>query len=109
MTKTRQKTANSNEPAPASAKSTTCNDERPLADELTQLNDNFVEFSEINAFLCHAFASALSHHDWLNEEVISGARRCSTWLQFRTSELKDDFRHVHARYCAEHEKQPLTK
>ncbi len=79
-----------------------------LSDELTQLNDDFVEFSEVNAFLCHAFASALSDHEWLNTEVIDGARRCSTWLQSRTSELREDFRHVHARYTAEHDGNGIT-
>lgn len=80
-----------------------------LSDELTQLNDDFVEFSEINAFLCHAFASALSDHDWLNTDAIDGARRCATWLQSRTSELREDFRNVHARYTAELEEKQLTK
>jgi hypothetical protein len=50
--------------------------ERSLSDELTQLNDDFVEFSEINAFLCHAFASALSDHEWLNSDAIDGSRHC---------------------------------
>ncbi|MDP2816167.1 MAG: hypothetical protein Q8O19_05765 [Rectinemataceae bacterium] len=91
------------------AKSHNGDQERSLSDELTQLNDDFVEFSEINAFLCHAFASALSDHEWLNTDAIDGARRCATWLQSRTGELKEDFRHVHARYTAELEEKPLTK
>lgn len=82
--------------------------ELSLSDELTQLNDNFVEFSEINAFLCHAFASALSDHEWLNSDAIDGARRCATWLQSKTGELREDFRHVHARYTAEHEENEIT-
>ncbi len=100
------KTRASAQPA---TKSIAGDQERSLSDELTQLNDDFLEFSEINAFLCHAFASALSEHEWLNTEVVDGARRCSTWLQSRTSELREDFRNVHARYTAELEEKQLTK
>lgn len=94
--------------AQAATKRMTSDQERSLSDELTQLNDDFVEFSEINAFLCHAFASALSEHEWLNSDAIDGARRCSNWQQSRTSELREDFRHVHARYTAEHEEKGMT-
>jgi len=95
--------------AQTATKGTVSDQVRSLSDELTKLNDDFVEFGEINAFLCLAFASALSDHEWLNAEVIDGARRCSTWLQSRTSELREDFRHVHARYTAELEEKKLTK
>ena len=102
MTNTRQKTAIANKPAQP-GKNTRINDKAPpLADKLLQLDDNFTEFSEISAFLCHTFAMTLSDHQTLNADVISGARRCSNWLQFRSVELKDDIRHVHARYAAEH-------
>lgn len=102
MANTRQKTAIPNKPV-LSAKATNISDKvPPLADELLQLNDDFAEYSEISAFLCHAFASALSDHESLNEDVIAGARRCSNWLQFRSGELKDAIRHVHARYAAQH-------
>lgn len=102
MANTRKKTATANKPAQSAKNSLASNKAPPLADELLQLNDDFAEFSEISAFLCHAFATALSGHESLNEEVISGARRCSNWLQFRSGELKDGIRHVHARYAAEH-------
>jgi hypothetical protein len=103
MTKTRQKTTSSNKSAQTTQKKHVGDKKPPLADELVQLNDDFAEFSEISAFLCHAFATALSDHEWLDQEIISGARRCSNWLQRRTCELKDDIRHVHTRYVAEHE------
>ncbi len=102
MTNNRQKTATSNKPAQP-GKNTCVSDKTPLlADELLQLDDDFAEYSEISAFLCHAFAVALSDHQTLNADVISGARRCSNWLQFRSEELKDNIRHVQARYAAEH-------
>lgn len=102
MTNTRQKTAIPSK-SDLSAKTTRVSDKSPpLAEKLLQLDDDFAEYSEISAFLCHAFATALSDHESLNEDVISGARRCSNWLQFRSVELKDDIKHVHARYAAEH-------
>lgn len=102
MTNTRQKTAIANKPA-LPAKTIRVSDKTPpLAEELLQLDDDFTEYSEISAFLCHAFAVALSDHESLNEDVISGARRCSNWLQFRSMELKNDVKHVHARYATEH-------
>jgi hypothetical protein len=76
-------------------------DSIPLGEKLTQLNDSFIEYSEINAFLINAFSSTLSEHEWLNPEIISGARRCSIWLQSRTIQIKEELRHVHARYLSE--------
>lgn len=73
-----------------------------LADELIQLDDDFGEFRDISAFMCNAFANALKEHERLNQEIISGARICSDWLQQKTDELRDDIRHVHLRYVAEH-------
>lgn len=84
-------------------------DSTHLGEQLTQLNDNFIEYSEINAFLINAFSSALSEHEWLNPEVISGARRCSTWLQSRTIKIKEELRHVHARYLVEQLEQQSTE
>jgi len=101
MAKIRQKTAIPSKPA-LPAKSTKLT---PLADELLKLDDDFAEYSEISAFLCHAFAVALADHESLNKDIISGARRCSNWLQFRSAELKDDIRHVHARYAAAHRQE----
>lgn len=73
-----------------------------LTDELIQLNDDFGEFSDVSAFMCNAFANALTEHERLNKEIISGARICSDWLQQKTSELKDDIRQVRLRYVTEH-------
>jgi hypothetical protein len=74
---------------------------------LLQLDDDFTEYSEISAFLCHSFATALSNHESLNKDIISGAMRCSNWLQFRSGELKGDIKHVHARYVVEHTNETL--
>lgn len=73
-----------------------------LADDLMKLTDDFSEYSNISAFMSNAFASTLMEHEWLNQEIISGARICSGWVQQMTVELKDDIRHVQARYAAEH-------
>ena len=73
-----------------------------LTDELIQLNDDFGEFSAVSAFMSNAFANALTEHERLNKEIISGARVCSDWLQQKTSELMDDLRQVRLRYVAEH-------
>lgn len=102
MAKTRQTTAKSNHPCKPAQKPPVSDRPPPLAEELLQFSDDFAEYSEISAFLCHAFATALSDHESLNADVIHGARRCSNWLQFRSGELMDDIRHVHVRYAAEH-------
>jgi hypothetical protein len=102
MANIRHKTAISAKPAQPGKNTRASNKAPPLADELLQLDDDFTEYSEISAFLCYAFATALSDHESLNKDVISGARRCSNWLQFRSEELKDDIRHVHARYADHH-------
>ena len=73
-----------------------------LSDELIQLSDHFGEFSDVSAFMNNAFANALTEHERLNKEIISGARICADWLQQMTSELKDDLRNVRLRYVAEH-------
>jgi hypothetical protein len=65
-----------------------------LKTELIELIDDFAEFSEISAFLCHAYATSLSDPKWLNQEITSGARICSIWLQSRTCKLKDDIQHI---------------
>ncbi len=104
MTKPKQKSAVSSSPALTVKSNCSSPIVRPLAEELLQLDDDFTEFSEIGAFLCHAFAAALIDHESINKDVISGARRCSNWLQFRSMEIRDDIRQVHARYTAEHKK-----
>ena len=73
-----------------------------LTDKLIQLNDDFGEFGDVSAFMSNAFANALTEHERLNKEIISGARICSDWLHQKTSELKDDLRQVRLRYIAEH-------
>ena len=79
-----------------------------LTNELIQLNDDFGEFSAVSAFMSNAFANALTEHERLNKEIISGARICSNWLQQKTSELKDDIRQVRLRYVAEHNEVSLN-
>ncbi|MBU0620615.1 MAG: hypothetical protein KJ795_02095 [Gammaproteobacteria bacterium] len=105
MTTNRQKAAGAKKTTQSSKKKIASNETLPLAEELLQLNDDFAEFSDISAFLCNAFAITLAEHEWLNKEIISGARLCSNWLYFRTCELKNDIRQVNA-HCAEmlHEK-----
>lgn len=102
MTDPRQIASTANKPAQPAKNTNISSKEPSLAEELLQLDDDFAEHSEVSAFLCHAFATALSDYESLNEDVILGARRCSNWLQFRSGELKNAIRHVHARYSAEH-------
>lgn len=73
----------------------------PLEEELIKLNDDFAEFSDVSAFLCRAYATTLADHERLNQDIISGARICSSWLQEKACTLKTDLRHVHARYDTE--------
>jgi hypothetical protein len=80
-----------------------------LAEKLVQMNDDFVDYLEINAFLSHAFASALSEREWLNPEIISGARRCENLLQSRTSKLRDDFQQVLGHYKNEQKMKTSKK
>ena len=80
-------------------------DQKPLVQEIIQLSDDFGEFSHISAFLGHALANALAAHEWLDDDIIAGGRLCSNWLQKRTSQLRDEMRHVQERYIEEHEEQ----
>ena len=107
MTKIRQKTAISNRPALTVKTGYINPNAPPLAAELLQLDDDFTEFSEISAFLCHGFAGALIDHESINKDVIAGAKRCSNWLQFRSQEIRDDIKLVRARYTAEQKKVRL--
>ena len=107
MTNTKQKSAISARPALPGKNPIISHKVQPLADELLQLDDDFTEYSEISAFLCYAFATALTNHESLNKDIISGAMRCSNWLQFRSGELKGDIKHVHARYVVEHTNETL--
>ena len=105
MAKIKKKSSLSDKPEQVANKKKVGGKLPPLATELIQLKDDFAEFCDISAFLCHALASSLSDREWLNQEIISGARICSNWLQSRTTELKTDIRHVHARYVAESKKK----
>jgi hypothetical protein len=98
----------STEPHGSENGSASNNNPRSLADELVQLNDDFVDYLEINAFLSHAFASALTEHEWLSPEIISGARRSENLMQPRLSKLRDDLQHVLVRYQDE-QKIKMTK
>ncbi|OIR09783.1 hypothetical protein GALL_81890 [mine drainage metagenome] len=99
MTTNRQKTTRAKRTMQPSKKKFVSTKAQPLADELLQLNDDFAEFSDMSAFLCNAFAITLAEHEWLNEEIISGARICSNWLYSRTCKFKDDIRHVNTSYA----------
>ena len=98
MTNAKESTAPNNQDTPLV-------EEKPLVEEIIQLNDDFREFSHISSFLAHAMATSLAEHQWLDNDVISGGRLCSNWLQKRTSKLRDEMRHVTERYIDEHEKQ----
>ena len=76
-----------------------------LEAELIQLRDDFAEFSDISAFLNHAMAISLSGQEWLNSEVISGARICSNCLKSQTRQLKQDIQRIHTRYANEHKEK----
>ncbi|MDD4979495.1 MAG: hypothetical protein PHI29_12790 [Gallionella sp.] len=90
MTPTSKKASASDQSTPVS-----------LADTLITLHDDFAEFCNISAFMCHGFASAIEKPEWLNAEIVSGARICSNWLQGRCVQLKDEIRQVNTRYLAE--------
>ena len=95
MANNRNKTARSVKPEPAHKVQHTGAQPASLEAELIQLIDDFAEFSELSAFLCHAFAISLSDPKWLNPEIISGARMCSICLQSRSAKLKNDLRQIH--------------
>lgn len=108
MTKNRKNASMPDKPEPAAQMKHGSDKAPSLADELIQLNDDFAEFRDISAFMCHAFATALKENECINEEIISGARICSGWLQLRAGELKDGIRHVHTRYTAENKESSLS-
>ena len=99
MTTNRQKGTRAMKATPSSKKDSVSNKALSLAEELLQLSDDFAEFSDMSAFLCNAFATSLNEHEWLNKEIISGARICSNWLYSRTCVLKNDIRQVNAHYA----------
>jgi hypothetical protein len=78
-------------------------DQKPLVQEIIQLSDDFGEFAHVSSFLCHALANALAEHEWLDQDIIAGGRLCSNWLQKRTSQLRDEMRHVQERYIDENQ------
>ena len=94
MAKIKNKTALLDKPGRALKKKLNKVHPPSLEVELIQLIDDFAEFSDISAFLSHALATSLSSQEQLNHEIISGARICSLWLQSKTSQLKDDMRHI---------------
>jgi len=96
MANIRNQAARSGKPELAHNTQHTRDQPAALENELIQLIDDFAEFSDINAFMCHAFATSLSDPKWLNPEIITGARLCSIWLQSRTNKLKNDIRQIHA-------------
>jgi hypothetical protein len=97
--------ANAKESTAPNNQGTPLVEEKPLLQEIIQLNDDFREFSHISSFLAHALAASLEAHQWLDNDVISGGRLCSNWLQNRTSKLRDEMRHVTERYIDEQEEK----
>jgi hypothetical protein len=99
MTSNQQKNTRTMKATQTSKKNSASAKALPLAEELLQLSDDFAEYSDMSAFLCNAFATSLNEHEWLNKEIISGARICSNWLYSRTCVLKNDIRQVNAHYA----------
>ena len=95
MANIRNKAARSEKPEPAHKTQHIRAQPASLEAELIQLIDDFAEFSELSAFLCHAYTTSLSDPKWLTPEIMSGARLCSLCLQSRTTRLKHDLRQIH--------------
>jgi hypothetical protein len=66
----------------------------PIDEALIKLIDDITEFSDISAFICHALAVSLSDRERINDEIATGARICTNWLQSRANVIKEDIRHV---------------
>jgi len=76
----------------------------PLSDAMMKLIDDFADYCDISAFICHALAISLSEQEQPNMKIIAGARICSAWLQTRSAEVQGNLSDVHARYVSEHNK-----
>ncbi|MEI7997365.1 MAG: hypothetical protein WCH01_20930 [Methylococcaceae bacterium] len=72
-----------------------------FSDALIKLNDDFVEFSEMNAFVNHALVTSIADSGWLTPEIVSGAKRCSGWILQKGNEIRSDVRRLHERYHVE--------
>lgn len=101
MTKNKKKSAKAAKDEQLAKKQHVSSKVPPLEDEFIKLSDDFAEFSDVSAFLCRAYVTTLADHERLNQEIISGARICSSWLQEKAGTLKTDLRHVHTRYATE--------
>jgi hypothetical protein len=73
-----------------------------LDDDLIGLHDEVVCVTQVNAFLSNAFVLSLTEHDWLDPEIIAGARRCCNWQLQQNSQLAARMQQVVERYTAEH-------
>ena len=73
-----------------------------LDDDLIGLHDEVACVTQINAFLSNAFVLSLTEHDWLDPEIIAGARRCCNWQLQQNSRLAARMQRVVERYMAEH-------
>lgn len=76
----------------------------PLPEAIMKLIDDFADYSDISAFICHALAVSLSEQEQPNKKIIAGARICSGWLQTQSAAIQGNLSDVHARYVAEHKK-----
>jgi hypothetical protein len=69
-------------------------DQKPLVQEIIQLSDDFGEFSHVSAFLWARTGQCAGRTRVARHDIIAGGRLCSNWLQKRTSQLRDEMRHV---------------
>ena len=74
----------------------------PLGYAITQLNDEVAEVTNLNAFLLHALALSVAEYDWLNPQIISGARLYAEALMRRNDEMKGRMQQVHQQYQVAH-------
>ncbi|OYY43355.1 MAG: hypothetical protein B7Y56_10780 [Gallionellales bacterium 35-53-114] len=71
---------------------------------MMKLIDDFADYRDVSAFICHALAVSLSGQEQPNKNIITGARICSGWLQTQTAAIQESLIEVQARYVDEHNK-----
>lgn len=69
----------------------------PLAADLVNLYDRFVEFHDYCAFYCDAVACLAADTDGMDPDTVMGMQRQSQWLKHRVHRLKQDLKHVQER------------
>ena len=68
--------------------------ETPMAPNLLQVYDDFVDLHDDCAFMCEAFASLVGKETLLDESTAIGARRFCHWMKRRMGELKEDLSEI---------------